>query len=117
MGTMGKYCKAYYSKSFQAFPSWAANLANLRKNTTVDDSGNTPTTLLSLNDDDVLYLQENYAVTDGIFLDEHVVFASASDEWRRFCTDTLQFRVPEDVALAHASDSEAAEVTPGEAQT
>jgi hypothetical protein len=52
-----------------------------------------------LRDDDYLFVQENYVVTDGIFLDEHVIFDAVTPEWREFCERTLQFQIP-DYAVA-----------------
>ena len=38
-----------------------------------------------------MYLQEDFRVTDGIFMDEHVLFADAGPEWRAFCAGPLGF--------------------------
>ncbi|RKZ87645.1 MAG: hypothetical protein DRR19_13400 [Candidatus Parabeggiatoa sp. nov. 1] len=47
-----------------------------------------------INNNDVLYLQENYVVTDDIFKNEHIVFDKVDDDWKKFCTDVLQFDIP-----------------------
>jgi hypothetical protein len=94
MARMGSYCKAFHARDFAAFPGWAPSTAALRP----ADEGEPPRT--ELKDEDILYLQEDFTVTDGIFLDEHVVFASAAPEWREFCEQTLGFALPPDLADA-----------------
>ena len=103
MANMGRYCKAYLVKRFREFDGWSENLANLRKDRLPEDSqAATPT----LNDDDHLYLQENLVVTDGIFIDENVVFDQVTPEWREFTASTLNFAVP-DYLRADAASAEA----------
>jgi hypothetical protein len=33
-------------------------------------------------------------VTDGIFLDENIIFDEVTPEWMDFCTNTLKFDIP-----------------------
>ena len=73
MARMGSYCKAYPVQRLRAYPAWRENAESAR------------------NESDYLYLQDNYVVTDGIFVDEHVIFDQVTDEWKTYCTDTLQF--------------------------
>ena len=47
-----------------------------------------------LTDADFLYLQENFVVTDGIFIDENVIFDNVTPEWIDFCKRVLKFEVP-----------------------
>lgn len=77
MKKMGKYCKAYEIEKLMEFPGWAENV----KNTNGQASGG------------FYYLQENFTATDGIFLDENVVFDAVTPEWVEFCRDTLKFEV------------------------
>lgn len=92
---MGKYCKAYHAKSFRAFSGWRENVSNLRAEKKVENGKEVERKRTALHDDDVLYLQENYVVTDGIFKDENIVFDEVTDEWRRYCGEVLGFQVPE----------------------
>jgi hypothetical protein len=41
-----------------------------------------------------LFVQENFVVTDGIFLDENIIFDDVTPEWKTFCETTLDFSVP-----------------------
>jgi hypothetical protein len=87
MATMGKYCKAYLVKQLRQFNQWSERLENTRKEERLPNEQ-------SLTDDDVLYLQENYVVTNGIFKDENIVFDNVTPEWKEFCHTVLQFEIP-----------------------
>lgn len=94
MPRMGKYCKAYMIPSFRAFSGWTETSENARK------ENNSPR---QLTDSDFLYLQENFVVTDGIFMDENVIFDNVTPEWIDFCKNVLKFEVPN---YASASNEE-----------
>jgi hypothetical protein len=47
-----------------------------------------------LTEADYLYLQEDYTVTDGIFIDENTIFADVTPEWITFCKNHLNFDTP-----------------------
>src|SRR4026208_2399913 len=93
MAEMGKYCKAYLAKQFREYPGWTENKANVRKEKKEVD-GKEVEVERELNDDSILYLQENYVVTDGIFKDENIIFDNVTDEWKEFCHGTLAFEIP-----------------------
>ncbi len=89
MTMMSGYCKAYYVKQFREFDGWVEAAENL--DTTDTDRG--PRTALA--DDDYLFLHDTFVVTDGIFMDENVIFEDVSPAWKEFCTDRLAFSVPD----------------------
>lgn len=95
MATMGKYCKAYLLKQLRQFNQWS------------ERQENTSEVNRTLTDDDVLYLQENYVVTDGIFKDENIVFDDVTPEWKEFCHIVLHFEIPvyESVTVATKEES------------
>ncbi|MUG92986.1 hypothetical protein F7734_11280 [Scytonema sp. UIC 10036] len=93
MATMGKYCKAYLLKNFRQFSHWTENIENVKKEKKQVD-GKEVEVDRQLTDDDILYLQENYVVTDGIFKDENIIFENVTPEWKEFCTKTLGFEIP-----------------------
>ncbi len=93
MATMGKYCKAYLVKDFRKYPAWTEKLENLRK-VIQDGDKEGQVAERTLKDDDPLFLQENFVVTDGIFLDENIIFDAITPEWTRFCVEDLEFTVP-----------------------
>lgn len=82
---MGNYCKAYMIPSFRQFSSWTEFSENARK-----ENGSPR----QLTDSDFLYLQENFVVTDGVFMDENVIFDKVTPEWMDFCKNILKFEVP-----------------------
>ena len=90
---MGNYCKAYLASQFRQFPAWTENAANVRKEKE-EVGGKEVEVERKLEDDSILYLQENYVVTDGIFKDENIIFDNVTDDWKQFCHTTLEFEIP-----------------------
>lgn len=87
MPEMARYMKAYPVERLREFPEWHG-------------------TAHELADRPFLYLQDNYSVTGGIFLDEEVVFNQVTPQWVEFCTSVLQFEIP-NWELASASEGPA----------
>jgi len=114
MAEMGKYCKAYLAKQFREYPNWSEKKENVRKEKK-DVDGKEVEVERELNDDSILYLQENYIVTDGIFKDENIIFDDVTDEWKEFCHGPLSFEIPvyEPINIPVAGGSEAAEGNEG----
>lgn len=94
MKKMGRYCKAYPVSSFREFNEWTENLQNLR-NEKREAEGKEVEAARELKENDFFYLQENYVVTDGIFLDQNIIFDAVSPEWISFCKETLKFELPD----------------------
>jgi hypothetical protein len=97
MANMGKYCKAYPAVRFREFNGWTENTQNIKK-TKEEVDGKEIEIQKELTDDSILYLQENFAVTNGIFLDEEVIFDQVTPDWMSFCQTTLGFEVPAEIA-------------------
>jgi len=93
MATMGRYCKAYAVEHLRKFTGWQERLEDLAPLENEEDGSTQPRTTLA--DDDYLFLQETYVVTDGIFLDENIVFDQITPEWKDFCTRELAFEIPD----------------------
>jgi len=96
MPKVGKYSKAYPLKLFRQFPGWTENLKNSRK-IRKEINGEIVEVERELSDSQYLYLQENFAVTDGIFLDENIIFSDVTPAWIDFCRNVLgaSFPTPE----------------------
>ncbi len=90
MSKMGRYCKAYPVAKLHEFGDWTKYYRNPEKDRQDVDS--------VTSEDDYLFLQENFTVTRGIFLDENIVFDNITSEWEDFCKNTLKFEVPADVS-------------------
>jgi hypothetical protein len=114
MAEMGKYCKAYLAKQFREYPNWSEKKENVRKEKK-DVDGKEVEVERELNDDSILYLQENYIVTDGIFKDENIIFDDVTDEWKEFAHGPLGFEIPvyEPINIPVAGGSEPAEGNEG----
>ena len=93
MPKMGKYCKAYPIERFREFSAWGENLENLRREKS-EVNGKEVEAPRTLREQDYLFLQETFVVTDGVFMDENIIFNNISPEWIAFCKETLEFEVP-----------------------
>ena len=92
--TMGQYCKAYHIPNFREYKNWKERAENTRLEKKEVD-GKEIKAPRELKEGDFLYLHENYIVTDGIYLDENIIFDDVTDEWKEFCDNTLKFEVPD----------------------
>jgi len=112
MAIMGKYCKAYPLKQLRQFSQWHEKTENTKTETKEVD-GQEVEVNRELTEDDFLYLQENYVVTDGIFKDENIIFDNVTPEWKDFCYNTLGFEIPEreSVEAVASSNQEEAEAS------
>ena len=116
---MSNYCAAYEARNFRKYPDWTENAANVRKDKQ-EVGGKEIEVERQLDDDSILYLHDSYIVTDGIYKDENVIFENVTDEWKRFCHETLGFEIPvyEPIEIPSAPEAEgqpAAEAPPAEA--
>ena len=93
MSSLGRYCKAYPITRLREFPAWSENLQNLRTSKEQVE-GTEREVKRELTASDFFYLQENFTVTDGIFIDENIIFDKVTPEWIEFCKNTLKFDVP-----------------------
>lgn len=90
MAVMGSYCKAYQLYKLRAFAGWQENADNARVEKQKIDNKKVEAPR-PLTNDDILFLQENYVVTDGIFLDENIIFDDVTETWIDYCHNTLAF--------------------------
>lgn len=88
MSIIGKYCKAYRLSQLRQSPNWTEKADNARKIRKEVD-GEFIEVTRELRDDDYVYLHENFTVTDGIFIDENIIFSDVTPEWIEFCRDVL----------------------------
>jgi hypothetical protein len=94
MAVMAMYCKAYPLARLREYRGWTEHPGSLavRQDATAD-TGDTGETAPS-GEPDYVFLQENLTVTNGVFVDENVVFDAVTPEWETFCRTTLEFEVP-----------------------
>ena len=77
--TTREYCKAYYASDLQGF------------------AGGAPAALLARASDDVVYVHQDFTVTQSMWHGEDVLVDVVTPEWRAFCEDTLGFALPADL--------------------
>jgi len=73
------YCKAYQVESLKGFSGWSGAEVE------------------GLADDDVCYVWEDFVLTRSCLDEERKPLIEVTDAWKEFCTDTLNFAVPDDV--------------------
>ena len=91
MSILGKYCRAYPLYQLRQFPGWVERAEGARK-IRKEVNGEVVEELRVLTGEDYLYLQMNYTVTDGIYVDENVIFSDVTPEWIDFCHNVLGHR-------------------------
>jgi ankyrin repeat protein len=102
--TYGNYARAYLLGDLRKFSDWHEEKINWK----ADDNGDSH----ELSDDDVVFLQEDFTVTQLIWPGENVIFNQSTPEWIKFCTQELQFKVPDDFDLiASGPAAKSAEAT------
>ena len=87
MKRMGMYCKAYQLSQLRQFAGWSENSqgpAAKQASPQIEENK-------ILSDDDLVYVQENYFVTEDLFIDEGIIFNNVTPEWQDFCRGVLMF--------------------------
>ena len=93
MNKLGKYCRAYPLSLLRQFPGWTEkpeNARTIRK----EVNGDIVEAWRDLTDEDYVYLQGNFTVTDGIFIDQNVIFDQVTPEWIDFCRNVVGYEPP-----------------------
>lgn len=78
------YCRAY-------------RLGDLRKYSRWTEKENSSNERSSKPYDTIVYLHQDFSVTETAVPNSHAIFASADDDWQQFCLRTLAFRAPTDL--------------------
>jgi hypothetical protein len=79
MANLGRYCKAYYLSDLRAFSGWTEPAAS--------NGERRP-------DDTIVYVHEQFTVTEGLAADQGVLFSGTGGAWESFCRDTLRYEPP-----------------------
>ena len=83
-----KYCRAYTESELEQFPDWHAKK--------IERGG-------AEGADALLYLHQDFRVSESMWENENVVFDEVSAEWKEFCTSVLKFKVQDDLDLLVAA--------------
>ena len=85
MATIGRYCKSYPLSRLRQFSGWHEKAENARTIRQEVD-GEMVEVPRQLTDADYVYLHVDFTVTDGIFIDENIIFDDVTPEWKEFCS-------------------------------
>lgn len=89
-----EYAKAYHLKDLRRYPDWSEERINWKDRQ--NGSGESPH---ELADEDVVFIHQDFTVTESMWHNENVIFNRVNDTWREFCSSTLGFQVPTDLDL------------------
>lgn len=93
--TSRNYARAYLLGELRKFNDWREEKINWKETIPAEENGKSR----ELSDDDVVFVQEDFTVTQLIWPGENVIFNRTTPEWVDFCTKELQFKVPDDFDL------------------
>lgn len=83
--SLGNYAKAYLLSELRKFNGWREEH--------------------ELSDSDVVFLHQDFTVTQLIWPGENVIFDQVTPEWLEFCDRELQFKVPDDLDLIASAEA------------
>lgn len=78
MGKKSQYCKAYLLEDLRLCEDWATLVSS-------EES--------QLESETVVYLHDDYHVTQGINPDDNIIFDEVTSEWKQYCRERLNFDV------------------------
>ena len=88
-----KYCKAYYLEDLRKYPSWRESRINWKI------SGDGRSVSESFPDDKIVFIHQDFTVTESMWQNENVIFNQGDHSWKEFCANTLKFKAPDDLDL------------------
>lgn len=96
-----KYCKAYHLVELKKYPMWSENKVNWKskKDQPAGDSE------VPFPDDKVIFMHQDFTVTESMWHGENVIFNQITPEWVEFCSHSLEFKVPDDLDLIVPNES------------
>ena len=100
MAKMGRYCKAYPIERLEEYSEWKTKVK-----TTLPLSPDQDMSQQTESDTKYLFLQENFTITNGVFIDENIVFDDVTSQWMKFCTENLNFEIPAELIDEPAAKS------------
>jgi hypothetical protein len=86
-----QYCAAFHLKELQQFPGWVENRIPARPEPA--EAAGKPA------EDGIVFLHQDYTVTNSIWRNEDVIFDQVTPQWKEFCASVLGFKVPDDFDL------------------
>jgi uncharacterized protein len=102
--SLTNYARAYLLGDLRKFSDWREEKINWKEAIPADENGHSH----ELSDNDVVFLHQDFTVTQLIWPGENVIFNQVTPEWQEFCAQELQFKVPTDFDLVPTASAEAA---------
>jgi len=93
------YCKAYHLGDLRQFPYWAESKINWKEKGGKKESDDTESEDKEFSNDGIVFLHQDFTVTQSMWINENVIFNQVTPEWEQYCTNTLKFKVPDDLDL------------------
>jgi hypothetical protein len=91
--------------SLRKYPNWTeSHIARKQNNQDTKETdrlnpNNNRTVDGALTDDKVVFIHQDYSVTESIWHNETVLFDGADASWKEFCTEFLKFKIADDLDL------------------
>lgn len=102
--SLANYARAYLLGELRKFSGWREEKINWKDAVPAEENGHSH----ELSENDVVFLHQDLTVTQLIWPGENVIFDQVTPEWREFCAQELQFKVPTDFDLVPTATAEAA---------
>jgi ankyrin repeat protein len=96
-----KYCKAFYLRDLRKHSGWTESRINwiTKPDDNKKDEKAEPDSGSAFPDDKIVFIHQDFTVTESMWQGENVIFNSVTPEWREFCGGPLGFKVPDDLDL------------------
>ena len=95
-----KYCKAYHLGDLRKYPGWSEGRINWKeKKEKEGDKGAGENRDGPFTDDKIVFIHQDFTVTESMWQNENVLFNSVDSAWKDFCAGSLKFKTPDDLDL------------------
>lgn len=94
-----RYCKAYQLKDLRKFPDWSESRINWKDK----DRGKEGSSDEEFADDKIVFIHQDFIVTESVWHDRNVIFNEVNQNWKEFCVRVLEFKSPTDLDLMAAN--------------
>lgn len=94
--SLTNYAQAFLLGDLRKFSGWREEKINWKETIPAGENGSAH----ALTDNDVVFLHQDFTVTQLIWPGENVIFNQPTPEWQGFCEQELHFKVPTDFDLS-----------------
>jgi len=102
-----KYCKAYHLGELRKYPEWSEGRINWKHKKDEDERNGGQDGDDPFPDDKVVFIHQDFTVTESVWHSENVIFDQVNSAWREFCVNTMKFKVPDDLDLIVPNETDA----------